>query len=325
MTKMDQQNNSRILLVDDDPANLTVIQEALAREGYSVKAVENGALALTEVACWKPHLVLLDVNMPGMSGHELLKKINSGPEFISVIFVSGNSATEDIICGLDAGADDYVCKPFIIPELLARVRARLRIKSLQDQLAEANRKLTEMVEVDDLTGLYNMRSLYDKLDRELSRCRRFGRSVVVVMLDMDHFKKVNDQNDHLVGSQALAEVGRIISKNVRKIDHAARYGGDEFIIILSELKLNGAITFCERLRKAIEQHEFRIDGNLLNLTCSIGFAISAPESPTHDARELVRKADRALYDAKEASRNCLCYYDMSINGQTKAVKCEPSE
>jgi len=145
------------------------------------------------------------------------------------------------------------------------------------------------------------------------------RSVAVVMMDMDHFKEVNDHNDHLFGSFVLSEVGRLIKKNVRKIDHAARYGGDEFLIILSEVQLRGALAFCERLRKAIESHEFDKGTMKVNVTCSIGFAISCAGKDL-DSKELVKMADRALYDAKSSGRNCICYYDLSIVNQTQGVK-----
>ena len=121
----------------------------------------------------------------------------------------------------------YVCKPFEVQELLSRVRAQLRIKDLNDNLKRANDRLKELIDIDDLTGLFNMRSLYKKLDFELDRGRRYNRSVCVIMMDLDHFKKVNDSNDHLFGSYVLTQVGRIIKSNTRNIDIPARYGGDE--------------------------------------------------------------------------------------------------
>ena len=319
MSRIKSQEKSRILVVDDDPSSQLIVKEALNQEGYQVKACDTGSEALSVLENYQPHLVLLDVNMPGINGLETLKKIRTMPEYISCVFVSGQSDIDDIIVGLDAGADDYICKPFNILELLARVRAQLRIKSLQDQLESANSRLKELVVIDDLTGLHNMRNFYEKLERELARSRRYMRSVAVIMMGMDHFKEVNDSNDHLFGSFVLSEVGKIVKKTVRKIDHAARYGGDEFVVILSEVQLRGALAFCERLRKTIEDFEFKSGESSIKLTCSIGFAISAPGKQM-DGKELVKVADKALYDAKAFGRNCVCYYDLSINNQQQAVK-----
>src|SRR6185312_14464622 len=174
-------------------------------------------------------------------------------EYVAVMFVSANSRTEDVILGLDAGADDYVCKPFAVGELLARVRSQLRIKDLNDSLKKANDRLKELVDLDDLTGLFNMRSLYKRLDFELDRARRYNRSVCVLMMDLDRFKDVNDKHDHLFGSYVIKEVGKMIRDNIRKVDFAARYGGDEYLVVLTEISQEGARTFSSRLRERIEQ------------------------------------------------------------------------
>ena len=169
-------------------------------------------------------------------------------------------------------------------------------------MALANKKLLDLVNIDDLTGLYNMRSLYKMLDSELDRAARYGRSVCVIMLDMDHFKKVNDNHDHLFGSFVLSEMGRIITENIRTVDFAARYGGDEFLICLTEVDLDGANSFAERLRLRVEQENFNNDHFQIRLTSSIGFAITEPGDLV-DGKTLVRHADRALYEAKENGRN----------------------
>ncbi len=309
----------KILIVDDDKSSLTIVREALSREGYTIQTCDDGQEALKALETFAPHLVLLDVNMPKINGLEALKTIRKMPEHISCMFVSGQSDINDIIKGLDAGADDYICKPYNVLELMARVRAQLRIKSLQDQLADANARLNELVVIDDLTGLHNMRNLYDRLEREISRSRRNLKSVAVIMMDMDYFKNVNDTNDHLFGSFVLTEVGKIIKRTVRKIDHAARYGGDEFIVILSEVPLHGAISFSERLRKGIEESLFKNGSSQMKLTCSVGFAITSVGKEVN-AIDLVKTADKALYEAKRSGRNCVCYYDLSIENQTQSIK-----
>jgi two-component system cell cycle response regulator len=309
-------HDRRILVVDDDPDSLDIISEALKWEGYQVHKASSGAQGIQELKDWHPHLVLLDVNMPGMNGIDTLQDLRAKEFYVSVMFISGNTSSEAVIAGLDAGADDYVAKPFDPLELLARVRTQLRIKDLNDQLREANSRLKELVDTDDLTGLFNMRSLFQKLDFELERARRFGRQVCVVMMDMDHFKSVNDGHDHLFGSFVLSEVGGIIRSNIRTIDIGARYGGDEFLIVLTEVTKEGALQFCERLRTAIGAKLYKNGKDEIHLTSSLGFAITPPgmslRSPSIDAKELVRMADNALYDAKKAGRNCVKFREMTL-------------
>lgn len=299
----------KVLVVDDDDTNRALVGKALEFEGYQVNQAESGAAALKVIQEWQPHLVLLDVNMPGLNGLETLAKLRVRDEYVSVMFVSANSRTEDVIRGLDAGADDYVCKPFDVLELLARVRSQLRIKDLNDNLKRANDRLKELVDIDDLTGLFNMRSLYKRLDFELDRARRYDRSVVVIMMDLDHFKRVNDQHDHLFGSFVLTQIGKMVRENIRKVDFAARYGGDEFLVVLTEINLEGAETFANRLREKISKTTFKNEYYSMDLTASLGLAITNPNEHDVDARALVRYADRALYVAKENGRNRVEVFD----------------
>lgn len=299
----------RLLVVDDDDTNRTLVGKALEYEGYQVDLADSGAAALAKMHDWQPHLVLLDVNMPGLNGLETLVKLRQRDEYVSVMFVSANSHMEDVVRGLDAGADDYVTKPFEVMALLARVRTQLRIKDLNDSLRRANERLKELVDIDDLTGLFNMRSLYKRLDFELDRARRYNRSVCVLMMDLDHFKQVNDKNDHLFGSFVIKQVGKIIRDNIRKVDFAARYGGDEYLVVLTEITLEGATTFADRLREKIEQSTFANEFYSIRLTASIGLAITNPNVSGVDARALVRYADRALYRAKELGRNRVELFD----------------
>lgn len=301
----------RILVVDDDPDSLEIIAETLAWDGYQVRKAASGDEALESIEQWSPDLLLLDVNMPGLSGMETLAKARLKIQYVAVMFISGHSSTEAVIQGLDAGADDYIPKPFDPLELLARVRTQLRIKDLNDQLRVANERLKELVDIDDLTGLYNMRSVYQRLESELERARRFGRQVCVVMLDMDKFKSVNDGHDHLFGSFVLSEVGAIIRQSIRSIDLGARYGGDEFLIMLTETHAQGAAYFCERLRKTIEAKLFKNDRDEIRLTASIGFAITPAGDSSTDARGLVRTADHALYEAKRGGRNRVCSVEIT--------------
>ena len=242
----------KILLVDDDADNLRFVQRLLEAENYQVKTAHSGEQGLKALNDERPDLVLLDVNMPGIDGLKTIELLRRKENTTAVVFVTANSNTRDIVKGLDAGALDYIVKPFSGLEFLARVRAQLRVKSLQDELRSANRKLQGLVEIDDLTGLYNMRSIYEKLDQEIERAYRYGHGLSAIMLDMDNFKNVNDNHDHLFGSHVLTEMGGLIKKNIRGHDFAARYGGDEFLICLNQITPSGARKFCERLRKVIE-------------------------------------------------------------------------
>ncbi len=301
----------RILIVDDDHEVVDVIQLALESHGYLVKYSYSAVDALNLIEAWHPHLVIIDVNMPQLSGMEAVRRLRSLPDHLSIIMISGNNSPEEIIAGLDAGADDYISKPFDPKELLARVRAQLRIKDLNDQLLRTNARLKEMVDIDDLTGLFNMRSLYSRLEYEIARGKRYNRTVCVVMMDMDYFKSVNDGHDHLFGSFVLSEVGKIIKASTRNVDIPARYGGDEFLIVLTEIDRESAYLFCDRLRARISEHPFQSGYDEMKLTTSIGFAITDPNSPDIDSKQLVRVADWALYDAKRSGRNRVCYFDLA--------------
>lgn len=276
-------------------------------EGYDARGVTTEAEAHKLIESWIPHIVILDWMAPSMAGLRVLKSVRERLSHVSCVFVSENSSTEAIIEALDSGADDYIVKPFVPLELLARIRSQLRIRDLHEQLLFANEKLKELVDTDDLTGLYNMRSLYQRLDFEMERGRRFHRDVCVVMMDMDYFKTVNDGHDHLFGSYVLSEVGKIIRANTRNIDIPARYGGDEFLMVLTETNHAGAMYFCERLRENIEKTTFRNGEDSMKLTASLGFAITIP-GENISARELVRRADHALYQAKRAGRNQVAHY-----------------
>lgn len=302
-----QPKSRRILVIDDDKDSLEILLEPLRWEGYDARGVTSDVDAHKLIESWIPHVVILDWMAPSMAGLKVLRSVRERLSHVSCVFVSENSSTEAIIEALDAGADDYIVKPFVPLELLARIRTQLRIRDLHEQLLFANEKLKELVDTDDLTGLYNMRSLYQRLDFELERGRRFHRDVCVVMMDMDFFKTVNDGHDHLFGSYVLSEVGKIIRANTRNVDIPARYGGDEFLVVLTETNHQGAMHFCERLRENIQKTTFRNGEDSIKLTASIGFAITVPgENIT--ARELVRRADHALYDAKEGGRNRVCFY-----------------
>lgn len=295
----------RILVLGSDSGSRETLLEPLRWEKWDVRGVADVAEAESLFDVWRPQIVLLDAG-PG-EGTGWLTRLRGRLPHASMIFISDEANTEAVIAGLDQGADDYIVKPFVPLELLARVRTHLRIRDLHEQLVYANEKLKELVDTDDLTGLYNMRSLYQRLEFEIERGRRFSRGVCVVMMDMDNFKSVNDGHDHLFGSFVLSEVGKLVKANTRNIDIPARYGGDEFLVVLSEVDEAGARLFCERFRRAVEKNLFQNGEDSIRLTVSVGFALMDPAEAI-TPKELVRRADHALYEAKRAGRNRVCMF-----------------
>lgn len=308
--------NRGILVLGNDQGSVQTLLEPLRWENWDARC----AGSLKEVSAilreWRPQIVLIDESPFGV-GAKWLTFLREKLPHISILFISEAADTEAIIAGLDQGADDYIVKPFVPLELLARVRTHMRIRDLHEQLVCANEKLKELVDIDDLTGLYNMRSLYQRLDFELERGRRFGRSVCAVMMDMDHFKSVNDGHDHLFGSFVISEVGKIIKMNTRNIDIPARYGGDEFLVILTEMTEEGVEMFCERLRRTIESTTFCSGDDSIQLTISIGYALSNPSEPI-TSKELVRRADHALYRSKRTGRNRISAFPPAASAPTPA-------
>jgi two-component system, cell cycle response regulator len=300
--KKSGESAKRILIVEDDVAILSILDEAARSEGYLVRTSTSAREGMEAVKSFQPNLVLTDNDMPEMTGIEMLRELRRGKNYVTVIFISGRTDSQFVVEALKSGADDYIRKPFRIAELMARIEAALRANEVHRELMSANLKLQDMVDHDDLTGLLNMRSMYDKIEVEISRAVRFGRYVSCVMLDMDKFKSVNDKHDHLFGSFVLKEVGQIIKASMRDVDFAARYGGDEFLIVLAETSSDGVRIFTERLRKSIEQRVFQLNQDEIQLTCSMGFSVGGT-GDKRKARQLVRDADHALYKAKELGRN----------------------
>jgi len=324
----ESETSRRILLVDPELASSAIITEALRWDGHQVICVKSFDQAFELVDSAQPDLILVDFdNLDFQTGLDLLTFVRSRPRYVAVVFMSNKVSSQNVMQGLDVGADDFITKSFEPLELLARVRRQLRSKDLYDQLAEANERLKELVDIDDLTGLYNMRSVYQKIESELQRSMRFNRSVCVVMLDMDHFKSVNDGHDHLFGSYVISQMGQIIQRSIRSIDIGARYGGDEFLMMLTETTTEGALQFCERLREVVKKTLFTNDGDEIQLTVSIGFAITQPGNSHTDSRSLVRAADHALYQAKNAGRDCVQYvqikephFDQDIEEELRLVQ-----
>ena len=306
----EQARASRILIVDDQEDNVEVLRAGLEARGYDCDSAQDGEEALRKVDALPPDLILLDVTMPRMDGHEVARRIKSNPAlpFIPIIMQTALDSIESKVEGLGAGADDYITKPINFAELEARVRSMLRIKKLQDEIAKANEQLTRMAVTDGLTGLYNRRHLEERLHEMFDHAARLHEPLGCVMFDLDHFKSVNDTHGHQAGDEVLKQAAGILKKVAREVDRVGRYGGEEFMVLLPGAVLDAAVTFAERARQEVEGHIFTFEGGTLRRTMSCG--VSAWPHPQIKHREqLVKAADDALYMAKEQGRNRAVRFD----------------
>jgi len=293
-----------VVLVDDDPSILRLVEHHLESEGYTVFTAITGAAgrAIIEDHAWD--VAILDRRLPDADGLAICQWIKSEQRFLNryVILLSADSKASDKIEGLDRGADDYVSKPFNPLELLARVRAGARIVELQSQLIEANEILERLSITDALTNVYNRRHFHLELTRAFEQARRYERPLSIAMIDVDHFKSVNDTYGHTAGDNVLREVAAVLLGSIRTADLLARYGGEEFAVILPELTLEQAEEFGEKLRRTAEQTPFDVNETTTHVCLSVGVA-SLSRSTVDSAKELLDAADRALYRAKANGRN----------------------
>lgn len=289
-----------VLAIDDSPEIHTLLDVRLKPEGLRIEHALNPEEGLRMAATRPPDLVLLDVEMPGMSGMEVCSRLKSDPvtSMVPVIFLTGAESVEIKVRGFDLGAVDYVIKPFDPAELRARVRAALRTKRFQDMLAAR-------AQIDGLTGLWNRGYLNQRLRDEVLAVHRYKRELSLVMLDVDHFKRLNDDYGHPVGDMALQRIGDVLVSCSRPTDAACRYGGEEFAVVLTETSADGAVALAERVRAAIAAMELRPRGKAVPVTASFGVvdaATLAGAGPV-TVEALIQRADEALYAAKQGGRN----------------------
>src|SRR6202167_5667252 len=226
----------KILIADDDDMSRRLLEKTLEGKGYEVIAVDNGRLALQQLSLPEgPRLALLDWMMPELDGPGVCQEVRKDQErpYIHIVLVTSKGSKQDVVAGLEAGADDYLTKPWHPAELTARLRVGQRILQLEDRLVEARETMRFKATHDSLTSLFNRGIIVDLLSRELLRTRREKGCTVVIMGDLDHFKAVNDRHGHLVGDEVLREIARRLLASVRSYDFVGRYGGEEFLLILN--------------------------------------------------------------------------------------------
>jgi len=283
---------AKILVVDDLSNIRELLQFHLSLEGHEVLEAENGHEAIDLVGKHQPEVMILDVMMPEIDGFEVLEQLRSNPanDALFIIMLSARGETRDKVSGLDTGADAYLTKPFQPDELKAMVRAGLRTVEKRYQAM-----------YDGLTGLFNRRVFDDMLMRELASVERYGTNLTLVMIDLDHFKAVNDTFGHAAGDIVLKELSKLLHEACRPSDLPCRWGGEEFAWLLPETNLEGGILAAERLCKAINDHPFP---EVAQLTASLGVAIANNKD---SSESFCKRADDALYQAKENGRNCVKY------------------
>jgi two-component system, cell cycle response regulator len=296
----------KILIADDDPLSLRLLERTLERAGYEVTAVKNGRCAAEEMCQPEgPRLALLDWVMPELDGPAVCREIRKerGERHVHIILITSKDSKEDIVCGLESGADDYLVKPFDPEELKARLRSGQRILQLEDNLLEAREQMHYKATHDALTSLLNRGMIVDLLARELTRARREKGCTVVVLGDVDHFKAVNDTYGHPIGDEVLQEVSRRLLGSVRSYDFVGRFGGEEFLVVLNNCKASHALNRAEQIRNAVCRMPVTTAKGALPITLSLGVFACLGEAPK-SVDEILSDVDQALYEAKHAGRNC---------------------
>ena len=287
----------RVLLAEDDPVARLLTTRLLRKAGYEVIAVADGDAALATLRETFCPLLLTDWEMPGLDGPSLLRAVRTGdwPGYVYAVLLTGRDGREHVLQGLDAGADDYLKKPVDEAELVARMKTGRRIAALEARLRAAERVARRLSLTDALTGAYNRRHLVDELPLEFERARRHRHALSLAICDIDHFKAINDTYGHTAGDEVLRAFAQMLRGAVREIDWVARFGGEEFVVVLQ---------LAEKLRVNADALRVPFGGTAIRLTASFGVASIEPgwpEAPLPEA--LIEQADLCLYRSKQAGRN----------------------
>ena len=299
----------RILLAEDEPSSQDMLRIALKDWGYKVTVVADGHQA------WEvlqqpdsPRLAILDWIMPGLEGPEICRRVRRMEidRYTYIIMLTVRDKKQDLVRGIEAGADDYIAKPFDMSELEARLNAACRQLHIHEQLIAAREMIRREAMRDLLTGVQNRRTLSETIRRELHRAAREGSRVGLAMIDVDRFKEINDVHGHLAGDEAIHQVARSIQDHLRFCDSIGRFGGDEFLAVLPGLARESAMGLCERLRHVVAKVDLNWAGRTIPLAVSIGATV-ADGSADASFESLVNAADRALYEAKREGRNRVAY------------------
>jgi two-component system, cell cycle response regulator len=303
----------RVLLVENSPSDRQLLRNWLNTEMIETYEAVDIITALSACQKYQPNLVLLQLRLNTWDGYEVIRRLKDDPKTrsIPVIFVAASALTAEKAKGIDMGAVDFVSKPFDSVELLARVNSALRTKALLDLLEQR-------AHLDGLTELGNRFALMDALPRELAACRETGRPMSLLIGDLDHFKKVNDHYGHAAGDDVLRRTAMILRSVVKPTDFLARYGGEEFVVLCPNCDLETVFRTAERLRARVADSTVSFRNSLIHTTMSVGVTCVEP-GETHDAPEVLERADRALYRAKSAGRNTVWFWDKALQEPAAAA------
>ena len=311
----------KILAAEDNPVFQSMLRSILTKWGFEVTIAKDGNEALHGLEAEDaPQLAILDWNMPGMDGVEVCRRVRAaGREpYTYIVLLTARTDSGDRVEGIDAGADDYLTKPFNAAELRARLRAGQRILALQEQLVAAREALRQEATHDSLTGLLNRHAILGLLQIELDRSAREQGSLALLMADLDHFKLVNDYHGHLAGDAVLRESAERMRSSIRSYDSLGRYGGEEFLVVLPGCDGAGAFAQADRIRQAIATTPFPLENERLTVTCSIGLTCLSGGA-YRDTDALIGQADLALYAAKANGRNQVVCAATEIVGDREKI------
>jgi two-component system, cell cycle response regulator len=301
----------RALIADDDLIITTILSNALSRMGMQVTVAHDGDLAWQALnSLQPPGIAILDWMMPNLDGLELCRRIRNTPRLAGtyVVLVTGRDSREDLVAGLEAGADDYMVKPINIAELQARIGVGLRVAKLQQSLAQKVRELRStrdhlalLASTDALTGVYSRRWWFDMAEKEFSRARRYNRTFSLLMADLDWFKQINDTHGHEAGDRVLNQFGQMLRQTCRKSDVIGRLGGEEFTVLLPETSAKAAQRLATRITEGCLTVIVDPMAGDAKCSCSVGVTEVRPDDERLDS--VLTRADQALYAAKRAGRN----------------------
>jgi len=290
----------KILIAEDDVISCRDLEKHLREWGYDVVAARDGNQAWELAKTNNIRLAILDWNMPGIDGIELSQRIRKeyqkeDSKYIYIILLTGRGGQDDIIQGLSTGADDYITKPYSFVELKYRIQNGERIINNED-------RRIRLASLDNLTRLWNRNKIFEFLENELKRGERNGHPTGVIMIDIDHFKRINDRFGHLIGDRVLVEVADRLSTTIRPYDKIGRYGGDEILIVLPKCANREAKTIAERLYHSVTSEKISTDAGALKINISIG-CVSNEKFPQSSKMQLIQASDKALLSAKKKGRD----------------------
>lgn len=322
---MNKHEKDKIMLIDTDSNVTNDLAERLSNTGFDILTANNEETALKLLHVTKPSVILLDMLMKGKDEKDILTSLKSNGILanIPVIVLSSKNDANLIVYGFLQGASDYVAKPFVFPEILARINNQIKLTNIQkelelknNELIRKNTLLEQMAITDSLTGLYNKGYMLKRLENEIIRAARYHEFTSLIIMDIDNFKEVNDTYGHLSGDKLLKDISKLISSLVRDVDITARYGGDEFFVICPNTDLNGAKILADRIRSRVENHKFKLEQSSTTATLSMGISNTDPSHITlveNDLKKLINEADIALYHAKSKGRNRVEIYSYNVN------------